>query len=189
VWSYSPITQYRPWRWLLLIQADENAGENASPCTHAHAPTDIKELKQIAAKTAAANNILSAKVKAHERNAKRRTTVLGGGKKRKMNWDVQTGQGYDDQYHRLKRVVGELFHEDVPHEYVMGLMADTVVHSKEGRAALEKTMYMKKREKAIEQDAVCTSVRHKVVCAAVEVLAAEERGCGSGRGRRLHEAR
>ena len=115
---------------------------------------EIKELKEIAAKTAAANNILNAKVKSLERNAKRRTTVLGGGKKRKINWDVQTGQGYDDQYHRLKRVVTELFHEDVPHEYVMGLMADAVVHSTEGRAALEKTAYMKKREKEIEQEAM-----------------------------------
>jgi len=36
----------------------------------------------------------------------------------------------------------------------MGLMADAVVHSKEGRAALEKTPYMKKREKVIEQEAM-----------------------------------
>ena len=116
--------------------------------------TEIKELKEIAAKTAAENNILSAKVKAYERNAKRRKTVLGGGKKRKTNWDVQTGQGYDQEQDRLKTTVTNLFHDDVPHEYVMGLMADAVVHSKEGRAALEKTPYMKKREKVIEQEAM-----------------------------------
>jgi hypothetical protein len=46
--------------------------------------TEIKELKEIAARTAAANNILNAKVKSLERNAKRRTTVLGGGKKPKL---------------------------------------------------------------------------------------------------------
>ena len=114
----------------------------------------IKKLKDTVAKTAAENNILSAKVKAYERNAKRRKTVLGGGKKRKTNWDVQTGQGYDQQQDRLKTTVTNLFHDDVPHEYVMGLMADAVVHSKEGRAALEKTPYMKKREKVIEQEAM-----------------------------------
>ena len=47
-----------------------------------------------------------------------------------------------------------VFHDDVPDDYVMGLMADAVVHSKEGRAALEKTPYMKKREKVIEQEAM-----------------------------------
>jgi len=48
---------------------------------------------------------------------------------------------------RLKGVVGSLFHEDMPHDYyVMGLMADAVVHSKDGRAALEKSVYMKERE-------------------------------------------
>ena len=56
---------------------------------------------------------------------------------------------------RLKGVVGSLFHEDMPHDYyVMGLMADAVVHSKDGRAALEKSVYMKEREKAMEQQAM-----------------------------------
>jgi hypothetical protein len=89
-----------------------------------------------------------------ERNVKRRKTVLGGGTKRKCHWDVKTGQGYDDQYHRLNIVVGNLFHDDVSHEYVMGLMADAVVHSKEGRKALEKSLYMKEREKVVEQEAM-----------------------------------
>jgi hypothetical protein len=86
---------------------------------------------------------------------RRRTTVLGGGRKRKRHWEVKTkGQAYDDQYHRLKNVVGNLFHDDVSHEYVMGLIADVVVHSRAGRAALEKSLYMKEIEKVIEQQAM-----------------------------------
>ena len=36
----------------------------------------------------------------------------------------------------------------------MGLMADAVVHSKAGRDALEKTRYMKKHTKEMEQEAM-----------------------------------
>ena len=42
----------------------------------------------------------------------------------------------------------------------MGLMADAVVHSKEGRAALEKTLYMKKKKKVIEQEEMDRILEH-----------------------------
>jgi ribosome assembly protein YihI (activator of Der GTPase) len=47
-----------------------------------------------------------------------------------------------------------MFHDNVPDDNVMGLMADAVVRSKAGRDALEKTGYMKKHDKKMEQEAM-----------------------------------
>jgi hypothetical protein len=95
-----------------------------------------------------------AKVKQHERNQQKRVQGAEGGRKRKREWEAHTGPARDDQVKRLKTLVRSVFHDDVPDDYVLGLMADAVVHSKAGRDALETTGYMKKRSKRIEQEAM-----------------------------------
>jgi hypothetical protein len=111
--------------------------------------TEIKELRkevsaaqEQAAASVAEANIAKALNKQHERNKERRVDGAQGGRKRKREWEAHTGPARDDQVDRLKTLVRSVFHDDVPDDYVMGVMADAVVHSKAGRDALETTGYM-----------------------------------------------
>ena len=136
------------------VKGVKNGAKRASKVVSKH-KNQIKELKTAAEKQAQESNVRNAKLKSLQRNKNRRITEHGNGKKRKRHWEAfGEGQAYDDQHMRLKLVVGNMFHADVPHKYVMGLMADAVVHSKDGRDALEKSVYMKEKEKQIEQQAM-----------------------------------
>jgi hypothetical protein len=123
-----------------------------------------KELKELRKEVAAAQgqaaasmaeaNIAKGRNREHERNQKRRVDGAQGGRKRQRRWEARSGSARDDQVDRLKTLARSVFHDDVTNEYVMGLMADAVVSSKAGRDALEKTRYMKKHTKEMEQEAM-----------------------------------
>jgi len=114
----------------------------------------VAAAQEQAAASVAEANIAKGRNREHERNQQRRVDGAQGGKKRQRGWEAHTGAARDDQVKRQELLVRSVFHDDVPDDYVMALMADAVVRSKRGRDALETTGYMKKRNKRIEQEAM-----------------------------------